>query len=245
MKIGIISDIHSNFEALEEALSVLDASHTQKLFCCGDVVGYGPDPSECVSLVRKRGIFSVLGNHDYAVGTNGYEKLFNEYARIAITWTRDRLSEADRNHLLNFPLFFETEELTFFHGMYSKANPFRYTISDYDAWLSLKELKTNISFFGHSHIAGVYEMDQSGKVRFLSARKGLKIYLEENKRYIINPGSIGQPRDNNPDGALAIFDTKEKFLEIKRFAYDVEKTYKKIMKAGLPAFLGERLFIGV
>lgn len=244
MKIGIVSDIHSNLEAFTKALSLLSTFNIEKIYSCGDIVGYGPNPSECISLMQENKIISVKGNHDHTILSEHEEELFNSYARLAIQWTRKVLSKEEKIFLGALPLFLEADGFTFFHGMYQKSSPFRYTISDYDAWLSLKDLNTQIGFFGHSHIAGIYAMRSDGSVYFIPATRGLKLALDKNEKYIINIGSVGQPRDGNPDGAYGIFDTENNTVEIKRFSYNIEKTYKKIIEAGLPAFLGERLFIG-
>lgn len=245
MKIGIISDIHSNLEAFSEALVLLNASKVERIYCCGDIVGYGPNPNECVDLVREKGITSIKGNHDFGAVDREQTKNFNSYAKVALDWTRDILSLENTSFLGHLNLFLYTEELTFFHGSLLISNPFLYIVSEYEAWISLNNLPSDIGFFGHSHIPGVFSLESEYSASFVPARKGLKVILEKGKKYIINVGSVGQPRDGNPDGALAIFDTETRALEIKRFSYDIEKTFNKIKEANLPSFLGERLFVGV
>ncbi len=244
MKIGIVSDIHSNLEAFIKALNLLHSLEVEKIYSCGDIVGYGPNPNECVNLVRENSIISVIGNHDFGVIKEEFEFKFNSYARDALRWTRNILSLENTNFLKELPLFLEEPDFTFFHGMFKKSNPFQYIISDYDAWLSLKDMNTNIGFFGHSHIAGAYVMSKDSSIKFIPGTLGTKFEIQEDKRYLINVGSVGQPRDGNPSPAFTVYDSDSNTVEIKRFTYDIEKVYKKIVSYGLPVFLGERLFIG-
>jgi predicted phosphodiesterase len=244
MRYGLVSDIHGNFEAFSKALSLIEKAQVDNILGAGDIVGYGPDPSQCIHLVKEYEIKSVLGNHDCAVNNDEEASLFNTYAREAIEWERNNLSYEDLNFLKNLPLTLKENGFIIFHGLLDSVSPFTYILSDYEAWRSFNNMNVNIGFFGHTHIPGAYIMDEKGTIKFISGVKGLRIILEEGKRYLINVGSVGQPRDGNPQGAYTIFDSEKNTVEIHRFFYDIEKTYKKIISAGLPPFLGERLFIG-
>ncbi|MGC8757904.1 MAG: metallophosphoesterase family protein [Caldisericaceae bacterium] len=245
MRYAFISDIHGNLEALHRALSLIDEAHIDAIICAGDIVGYGPDPDRCAGLVKSRSLMSVLGNHDLAVNDIDSENLFNKYAREAIQWTRQTLSYENALYLKSLKLTFNQGDFIVFHGSLEKSSPFTYILSDYEAWRSFNNMNGSIGFFGHTHIPGAYIMDEKGDVKFVSGVKGLRFEIQPTKRYLINVGSVGQPRDGNPKGAFTVFDSEEGSIEIRRFSYDIETTYQKIVKAGLPVFLGERLFSGV
>ncbi len=244
MRYGFISDIHGNIEALEEAFALLTKARVDKIFSAGDIVGYGPNPSECVNLIRINKVKSVIGNHDYAVNDKYEENLFNTYAKEAIQWTRNNLSTDDLAFLKGLPFSLSHDGFVVFHGLLNSTSPFTYVLSDYEAWRCFKNMEAQLGFFGHTHIAGCFIMQTSGKIVHLSGAAHLQIEIEEGKKYLVNVGSVGQPRDGNPESALAIFDSDKMKIEIVRFSYDIEKTYAKILKAGLPSFLGERLFVG-
>jgi predicted phosphodiesterase len=245
MKYAIISDIHGNLEAFQAALNEIEKAGIKYIFSAGDIVGYGPDPEECIKIIRSRGISSVMGNHDYAVNEVSEEELFNAYARLAIRWTREKLSEEDKTFLKSLPFSLVKDEFTIFHGTLDPEEPFNYILMSDDAELSFKNMKTWVGFFGHSHSAGCFIKDSNGIISYRSGIIDCTIELDPENKYLINVGSVGQPRDGNPNGAFAIFDTDEKTVSIKRFAYDIDKTAKKIIDSGLPRFLAERLYEGV
>ncbi len=245
MRYAIVSDIHSNLEAMNSAVKIIDGMNINAIFSCGDIVGYGPNPEECIALIKGLSASSVAGNHDYAVNHREEEELFNAYARLAIQWTRKVISLESQLFLKNLPFFMEHKDFTIFHGSLDKNNPFDYTLTPQDASLSFRSLKTRIGFFGHSHIAGYFAESKRNGINYFPCISGCKINLQTDKKYIINVGSIGQPRDGNPEGAFAVYDVTKQTVEIIRFTYDMETTYKKIIQAGLPRFLGERLFSGV
>ncbi len=245
MKYGIISDIHSNVEALNAAISKMEDKGVESIICCGDIVGYGPDPEECITIFKELPIHSVIGNHDYAINCINEEQSFNTYARLAIRWTRKKLSKNSKTFLKNLPFFSEQENFTIFHGTFDEKNPFKYLITAQDAVKNFTDIKTKIGFFGHSHVAGYFIQTKNKKINYYSCIEGCKLTLQKDNQYLINVGSVGQPRDGNPEAAFAIYDTSGNTIEIVRFQYDIESVYKKIIKAHLPNFLGDRLFSGV
>jgi predicted phosphodiesterase len=245
MKYGIISDVHSNLEALDTAISKMKNKGVESIICCGDIVGYGPDPEECITIFKELPIHSVIGNHDYAINCINGEQSFNTYARLAIRWTRKKLSKNSKTFLKNLPFFTEQENFTIFHGTLDEKNPFKYLITAQDAVKNFKNIKTHIGFFGHSHVAGYFMQTENKKINYYSCIEDCKLTLQKDNQYLINVGSVGQPRDGNPEAAFAIYDTSDNTIEIVRFQYDIEAVYKKIIKARLPNFLGDRLFSGV
>jgi putative phosphoesterase len=222
MKIGLISDVHGNLIALEEVLKHLN--HCDVIYCAGDVVGYYPYPNEVIEMFKTHGIRSVMGNHDYAVASGDFFG-FNPYARQAGEWTRDHLTDENLDWLMSLPLSIELEWFNIYHGM--PADDLR-ALEEYiypnDPRIrySLEELEKNV-VVGHTH------------VQFIVRHKDW---------FFANPGSVGQPRDGDPRSAFAIYDTERNEIEFKRVKYDIKEVYEAVIKAGLPEFLGERLFDG-
>ena len=238
MKIGIISDIHGNLEALNSALNELN--DMDKLICLGDIVGYGPNPEECIQIIREKADVVIAGNHDWgAVGKTDIGN-FNPVAHKAILWTMEHISISSREYLANLPLMHTEENFTFVHGCFSIPENWYYILGPGDAEKEFLYLKTSVGFIGHSHVPGIF-VKSTGKVHILFSSK---IAVDNKSQYIINCGSVGQPRDGNPDASLCILDTEKNEIRIIRVPYDVQKTYRKIVTSGLPEVLGERLILG-
>lgn len=244
MKIGFISDVHGNLEALETSLNLLGKESLESIFCAGDIVGYGPNPEECVNIITKNNIKTVMGNHDYAVNDAQFDEYFNTVAREAIIWTREHLSIHATDILKSLPLSTTLEGVTIFHGFLNEKSPFRYILSIADAIDCFKNLNTQIGVFGHSHVAGCFVHKPDGGVEYISGQNSLTLKVSHKFKYLINVGSVGQPRDRNPAGACAILDTDTMIIRILRFNYDIKSVYKKIMERGLSPFLAERLLSG-
>ncbi len=245
MKIAFISDVHGNLTSLNEALKQIKNLNADLIYSAGDIVGYGPNPEECVKTFLEHNIRSVFGNHDYAVNHPEMDFRFNAYAKLAVQWTRERLSETSKTYLKSLPMFIEEKNFTVFHGSLDEEDPFSYILMPADSEISFKNMKTQIGFFGHSHVAGCFIQRESGIIDYIPGISGCTLNLKENEKYLINVGSVGQPRDGNPAGGFCIFDTDEKSVEIKRYQYDIDKVYDLIVENGLPRFLGERLYSGV
>ncbi|XRP96355.1 metallophosphoesterase family protein [Methanocaldococcus sp. 16A] len=237
--IAIISDIHSNLEALKAVLEDIKNRDIKKIVCLGDIVGYGANPNECIELIKEHNCISVAGNHDY--GVLGKESLdyFNTYGVIAILWTKKVIKDENLKFLDSLPLVIE-EKIKNKKVIFSHANPkypeiWEYLFPDYvDDVFDCGDL----IFVGHSHIPFVNSEEGN-----LLVHEG-SIKLDENKRYLINPGSVGQPRDGINKASYCIFDEKDFKIEIVRVEYNIRKAYEKILKNGLPEWLGERLFLG-
>ncbi len=243
MKIGFISDIHSNWEALDTAIKKLE-KEVDEIYCCGDIIGYGPDPNECVNYLRKSKI-SVLGNHDAAcVGRLNYDN-FNPLAQYAIDWTKENLTKENFEFIYRLPLKDNLEGIGIVHGSY--RNPLEeYLITYNSVFSNFQLMDKNIYFFGHTHIAGVfiYSPENNREIKYLSLVKGGEIELKPNYKYLINPGSVGQPRDGNWKTSFGIFDTKKNIFKVYRMDYLIEVTQKKMQISGLPRPLWERLSLG-
>jgi diadenosine tetraphosphatase ApaH/serine/threonine PP2A family protein phosphatase len=240
MRYGIFSDIHSNLEALDSVLDSCSSERIDMFFCVGDIVGYGADPASCLDRVRQLPAIPIAGNHDWAVaGVIGAEN-FNPDAYEAVEWTKKALDRASLTFLQELRLAYEDDPLTFVHGTLEDPAEFHYLIDEKDARTTFSRLQTRLCFVGHSHVAGIFT-EEGGSV---SAEPAFALKLRQGARHIVNVGSVGQPRDGDPRSAYCILDIDRGTIEIKRVAYDVEKARDKIVKAGLPGFLGDRLLYG-
>lgn len=241
MRYGIISDIHSNLEALEAAIGALSNEKIDTLFCVGDVVGYGANPIECIEKIKKLCSTIVCGNHDVACVEEEYVKRFNEVARAAAAWTRDILKEKEVSFLKELGVVFKNRDLTLVHGTLEEPEDFHYMFDGYEAEKTLNLMENRVCFVGHSHVPGI----------FLRKNHDLKYFYKEKTKFengdklIVNVGSVGQPRDGDPRLCYSVYDTQKRVIELKRVPYDIKKAQKKIFKAGLPSFLGYRLGEGV
>ncbi len=243
MRYLILSDVHSNLEALETVLKAL-RKEVDAFICLGDIVGYGPNPNECCEMMEELGMIGVAGNHDW--GTLGRLNLshFNPYAAEAIIWTRDNLDIRHRDFLASLPEEEVREKFTLVHG--SLVNPLEeYILSGAQARASFLLLTTPILFVGHTHLPQCYIQKEGETFCFrFDFPSGGEIKIRKGYRYLINVGSVGQPRDNVPLASVGIYDEKAKKVTIKRLEYPFTKTQEKIREAGLPSILATRLGFG-
>lgn len=236
MAIAIISDIHSNLEALQAALDYIDNKNIESIYCLGDIVGYGPNPNECIELIRERCRVVLMGNHDYAAVGLANIEYFNEYAKMSTYWTIERLTEENRSYLSNLPFSHQTNDSFFVHSSPSNPSFWYYVLSVQDAQMEMQAFDQRICFIGHSHVPVVFT-DRN-------LYREMSFIFEPNEKYIVNVGSIGQPRDGNSNLCFAVMDEQKNTVEFIRLTYDLQKTYSKIIKAGLPLFLAERILKG-
>lgn len=246
MRYLILSDIHSNEEALAAVLARAGRRRHDRVVVLGDFVGYGADPNAVihrVSRIRKRKTM-IRGNHDKVVCGLDSGELFNPVALKAARWTTGELSAASRRFLELLPVGPIEVDGAFVicHG--SPRDEDAYIFSDYDAYLNFTFSDATVCFFGHSHIPSVFSLEPHGIRVDVVRGDRVRVRLKRDCRYLINPGSIGQPRDRNPAASFAFYDTEERTVTFERVPYDVEKTREKIHRAGLPGMLGDRLLMG-
>ncbi|PMQ02460.1 MAG: serine/threonine protein phosphatase [Dictyoglomus sp. NZ13-RE01] len=240
MKIGIISDIHSNLEALEAVVKKIE-KEVDEIYCLGDIVGYGPNPNECVSYIKKINA-SIIGNHDAAVvGRLDYDN-FNPLAQYAIDWTRENITPENFEFLYKLPEKLNFEWGGIVHGSIRKPLE-EYLVTYNSVFANFNLMDENIYFFGHSHIAGVF-IYENDEIKYLSMVKGGEIEIQPKNKYLINPGSVGQPRDGNWKSSFGIYDTKNHVFKVYRVDYLIEITQKKMQLLGFPRPLWERLSFG-
>ncbi len=247
MRIGILGDIHSNLEALTAVVERLRHEDVEHWVQVGDVVGYGADPIECIQVVRELRCTVCLGNHDAAVVGFIPTEYFNHYARRAIDWTRERLRPTDMDFLRALPLKVEHPLYTVVHGSLHLPEQFGYVFSPVEAADSIAKQRTKVAFVGHSHIPAVYLHRQDGQPRELQClyESEFEVDISGYDRALVNVGSVGQPRDEDPRAAYAVYDSETHLVRVSRVAYDVETTQSKIRAAGLPSVLADRLALGV
>lgn len=241
MRYGIFSDIHSNLEALQAVIKAYQKEEIDKYFCLGDVVGYGANPNECVEIVSSLAAVTVAGNHDWAAVDLFPRKSFNQEADEAIIWTSCQLSGDSRNFLQTLNLVRSEDNIVLVHGSLNEPGNFNYLLNVNLCRATFELLQSNICFVGHTHVPVVFVRNGEGNIHFEDVQK-IKI-IPENK-YVINVGSVGQPRDSVPEATYCIWDTEKREVEIKRIAYDVFLARQKIIDKGLPEFLGNRLLVG-
>lgn len=245
MRYLIFSDIHSNLEAFEKLLSLKITKSIDKFLFLGDLVGYGADPNDTISLFRKMdNTYSIRGNHDKVISNLESSSLFNPVAAFSAEWSKVKLSEENREFLKDLdkgPVIVD-HFLTICHG--STFDEDYYVFSVFEAVESLKFMKTSIGFFGHTHFPVIY-FQRNNKLNAIPLNSDKKIKLDPNTRYLINPGSIGQPRDKNPRSSFIVYDSDKREIIFSRFEYNIKRAQKKIRAAGLPELLASRLESGV
>jgi len=245
MRYAIIADVHANLEAFTEVLNLISSLHVDRIFSLGDQVGYNANPNECLEIFKQRGISCLMGNHDSrAVGLKGVSD-FNAAAAKAILWTREQLKEENRFFLRRLPekLLIRDGGFLLVHG--SIMDPDYYIFSLYDALFNLKLLTSEennprICFFGHTHVKKAYWFKE-GMVGEIGEDN---FPIDPTAYYLINPGSVGQPRDGDARASFLMFDTGKGEISFFRVPYHVEATAKKIVQQGLSPYLAHRLFYG-
>jgi diadenosine tetraphosphatase ApaH/serine/threonine PP2A family protein phosphatase len=244
MRYAILGDIHANETALHAVLEDVANIGVDRILCLGDLVGYGASPRATLQVLREIDAISIRGNHDEACCGLMESTFFNPSARAAATWTKDRLTSKEKQWLAELPLTIDLDECSLAHGTYDHAQEFRYLNSVDSALGSLKSMPRPICFVGHTHLPVVVvqtEHAPESPSHTLSAR----IELADIRRAVVNPGSVGQPRDEDPRAAWGLFLPDEPSYELRRVEYDIEHEARKIRAAGLPSFLADRLHLGI
>jgi diadenosine tetraphosphatase ApaH/serine/threonine PP2A family protein phosphatase len=241
VRYGVVSDVHSNIEALDAVFASL--RDDDALLCLGDIVGYGPNPNECVEKIRARATATVLGNHDVAAIDNFGLAYFNPAAREAMRWTQSVLSAENLAWLDSLGYEFRMPEFLLVHGA-PKPNYFEYILDKAAAARAFAATDAPIIFIGHTHIAEYYAQHPDGRIEHEHLQHGGEIALAEGVRYLINVGSIGQPRDLNPRASFGLYDSSARTVTINRVEYPIARVQEKIASAKLPDALARRLVVG-
>ncbi len=240
MRYAIISDVHANLEALRAVLKKVESLGADTLVCLGDTVGYGANPNECVELVREKAHLVLCGNHDHAaVGATGIE-YFNSYARAAILWTMGVLKPESREYLKGLPFTGTVDGAFLVHATPSDPPRWNYVFEPHEAMEEFSAFQERVCFIGHSHFA-LFFAREGASCKVILPRP---FTPENDSRYLVNVGSVGQPRDGFSTACFVTYDVPEGSVQFHRVEYDLSLTYQKIVKARLPRFLAERLLIG-
>ena len=241
MKSAFVADVHGNLEAFRAVCSSICQEHVDIVVFLGDIVGYGANPNECIEELQQLTGHAVLGNHDnVAVGRQSPDG-FNPIARAALEWTSSQLTKENKNFLRTLPLELEFSDMLAVHASPFIPDSWRYVVNVFDAEDAFAAFQRQVCFFGHSHKPGIFiELADTSVVSSASSQ----VALQPQCRYLINCGSVGQPRDGDPRACYGIFDSAAGMYRLERVAYDFLPTQKKILQAGLPPFLAERIAAG-
>lgn len=239
MKYAIIADIHANLEALQVVLEDIKTQRCTHYACLGDVVGYNANPKECLDIIRSMGMPCVKGNHDEYCSIESNLEGFNPHAAEAVNWTRRQLTEEDRQWLRDLKYIRLVASFSVVHATLDGPQRWGYVFDRLAAAASFTYQNTTVCFFGHTHVPVAF-------IRDTVVRGGTysKFKVEPGRKYFINVGSVGQPRDNNPKAAYVTYDLDEGLIELHRLDYDIPAAQAKIRAAGLPERLAERLAVG-
>jgi len=239
MKYAIISDIHANLEAFQTVLADIKEQQCTHVVCLGDVVGYGANPKECLDIVREMNIPVVKGNHDEYIGVEEDPEGFNDAAAEAVAWSRAQLSDDDRKWLRDLKYFRIVANFSIVHATLDAPQRWGYVFEKLEAAASFTYQNTQVCFFGHTHVPVAF-------IRDTGVRGGTysKFQIEQGKKYFVNVGSVGQPRDGDPRAAYVVYDLQLGTIELRRLPYDIATAQRKIRAAGLPERLAERLANG-
>jgi predicted phosphodiesterase len=241
LRVGIFSDIHGNAEALDIVLKALEYESVDCRVCLGDLVGYGPSPNECIEQSAAISDIIIAGNHDAAAIHQISTDHFNEYARIALEWTREVLSESSNKKLAELSYIQVAHDITWVHATPAVPEKWRYIFTNKDAQQNFNEMKTRICFVGHSHVPIAFVRNKNSEITIEDAKD---IHIESNNMYIINVGSVGQPRDGDPRTCYGILDTTEKRFHLQRLPYPVDVVQERMQKNQLPQYLIDRIAVG-
>ena len=240
-KIAILGDIHANIDALNVVLDDCRAQGVEEYLCTGDVVGYNACPRECLEIVRGLGCPVMMGNHDYYVCTEALNlDDFNPHAAMVVRWTRDQLSADQLQWLRDLPFTLTTKGMTLVHSTMDRPENFGYVFDNLQAAANFMNQKTLVCFHGHTHCPMIYEKSMSDVYRI----DPQDFKLQPGRKYFINVGSVGQPRDGDPRATYVIYDSAAKTVAYRRLVYDVAAAQARIREAGLPERLAARLAVG-
>jgi len=239
MRIALFGDIHANLEALEAVLSDAKSQGCTEWVCMGDIVGYNADPVACLEKIRSEGWAVVKGNHDEdASGDHSLDGM-NPIATEALLWTRAQLSEDQRQWLRDIRLVRQVEDFTVVHSTLDQPQAWHYVSHRFDAMSNFSYQFTDLCFHGHTHVPRVFIRES--RVTEVPAES---VAIEPNRKYFINTGSVGQPRDGDWRACYVIYDLENSTVVFRRVEYDIETTQKKIRDANLPELLAERIAEG-
>ena len=239
MKYAIFGDIHANLEALQAVMADAEQQGCTDYVCTGDIVGYASDPNECLRIVREMGCPVVKGNHDEESTLSTSLEGLNPLAKQAMEWTRAQLNEDEQDFLKNMKLVRQVADFTIVHATLDTPGSWTYVTNKFDAMASFSYQFTQLCFYGHTHTPRIYVKSDS-----VEPLEETEVNLEMGRKYFINVGSTGQPRDGDWRASYVVYDSDNQNVTIRRVDYDIQKAQDKIIEAGLPEMLAHRLTLG-
>lgn len=241
MKAAIISDIHSNLEALQAVIKDIKKRRIKNIFCLGDLVGYGANPNECIELCVKEADAIIAGNHDWATIDKTDVSKFNKIAAAAVKWTKEHISAENIKRLQELPLTQKIDDLFLVHSTPLHPEEWHYLFTLDEFQNTFNHFDAQICFIGHSHIPDAVFQDTNGYTDFVRENP---FPIIKKRKFIINAGSVGQPRDLDPRASYVIYDGNRNSMDFIRIEYNIPLASQKIIDAGLPEALAERLLVG-
>ncbi len=241
MKYGFFSDVHANLEALKACIVDFRSEKLDKVYFLGDAVGYGPNPDECVKLIDEIAEVKLMGNHDYAALGLMETEYFNQYAAESMGWTKNSISEKTVEIMSDFELTYVIGEILLVHSSPREPENWHYILDMEDAEENFDFFTEKICLLGHTHRPYiVYKAESENAI----LSNDTEVVIEGEYRYLVNIGSVGQPRDGDPRSCYLIYDSDKGSIRLKRVQYDVKSTQKVMAKIGLPEYLIDRLAVG-
>lgn len=240
--VALLSDIHSNFSALQAVIADTHYVRATEIVCIGDIVGYGPRPEQCLNTIRKMAAVCVQGNHDWAVTHSDKKVRMNPLAATGVEFSRQQLKDEQLQWLAKLPLMKKHRGFTLVHSSLHHPDRWPYIFDDFEAAASLKKQETSTCFIGHTHRPDIFALKQKSNPKEIAP---LRFQLPPKGRHLINVGSVGQPRNEDPRAQYVLYDTTKRIVEFRRVPYDIERTVKQINEARLPEELGLRLLVGM
>lgn len=240
MRYGLFSDVHGNLPAFTSVIRAFDQEKIDQYVCGGDVVGYGANPQECIRALKDLSAVCIAGNHDWAVLGKIDTTNFNPMARVAVDWTKINIKPEDQNFLEELNLIYKNDDFVLVHGTLQEPGHFHYLLSESEARETFSLMDRAVCFVGHTHMAGVF-IEKDDRIQNFQS---VNLEVQKDCRYIVNLGSVGQPRDGDWRASYCLLDTETKTISLKRVEYDVTEAQKRIRQAGLPDFLASRLTFG-
>lgn len=243
---AIFSDVHSNLEALQAVIQDIRSQNITNLLCLGDIVGYNANPSECVELVRGLDCPVIQGNHDALAACADDEALreFNPVAMLGVLYSREHLGEEHKKWLLSLPLTLKWDDFGAVHSSLFRPEEWYYVVNALDARIHFQRQDLPLYFIGHTHTPAVFQLNKKDGLCEMIAPRPDQVEFKPEFEYLVNVGSVGQPRDRDPRACYGVLDLDKRSFQYRRVAYDVDAASRKITAAGLPEKLSRRIFAG-
>lgn len=241
MRVALLADVHANLEALEAVLADIETQAVDQLYSLGDVIGYGCDPLACLDLIEQSCSVKLMGNHEYVVlGRSPLDNL-NANARDSIIWTKEQMTEQSLAFISTFGMIHVDDNAAYVHASPDLPDQWHYLLSVEDAVPAFAATASRLVFFGHTHLPIIFSQGGNGQIK---SKAGHSFEPDAENRYLVNVGSVGQPRDNDNRACYVIFDADAGEITYRRVPYDIERTQEKLIDARMPRLLIERLVAG-